>query len=95
MKRISLLMTLCAAASACLAASWETSSLRTPNGGLVRIGMPAPQALQELGASAKRGHGGKSKQKGEVWTWRGGDGLYHITIAGGRVTKIVVTPNRN
>lgn len=94
MKRISLLILLCAATGTSLAASWETSSLRTPNGGLVRVGMPAQEALRELGPTAQRNKG-KSKQKGEVWSWRGDDGLYRISISNGRVAKIVVTPNRD
>ena len=94
MKRISALILLFAATGACLAASWETSALRAPGGGLVRVGMPASQALQELGPTAQRAKGG-SKQKGQVWIWRGDDGLYRISITNGRVTKIVVTPNRD
>lgn len=94
MKRISLLILLSTAASIGLAASWETSSLRTAKGGLVRIGMSAQEALHELGPTAQRGKG-KSKQQGEVWTWRGADGLYRISIANGRVAKIVVTPDRD
>jgi hypothetical protein len=95
MKRISLVLLWYAAAGASLAASWETSVVRTANGGLVRVGMPAQQALHELGPAAQRSRGGKPKHKGEVWTWRGDDGLYHISISQGRVTKIVVTPNRD
>ena len=94
MKRISIFILLCAAAGISLATSWETSSLRTPKGGLVRIGMPAQEALHALGPTAQRSKG-KSKQQGEVWTWRGGDGLYRISISNGRVTNIVVTPNRD
>jgi len=77
------------------AASWETSSLRTAGGGLVRVGMPAEAARRELGPALRPGRNGKAEKKTEVWTVRGSDGQYRITVVHGQVTKIVVTPNRD
>lgn len=82
------------------AASWETTSLRTANGALVRLGMPSEEARKELGqpprarTSAQTSDGKKSGRK-EVLTYRGADGLYTITLSGGQVVKIVVTPKRD
>ena len=92
MKRTFGLFLLVVAINAALAASWETSSLRTASGGLIRVGMPSQEALQELGPSAKTRAGKNSKQ---TLTYRGQDGLYTISLAGGRVVKIVVTPDRD
>jgi hypothetical protein len=77
------------------AASWETSALRTANGGLVRVGMPADAARRELGLSVRNGKRGKSGKKSEVWKYRGSDGHYRITVVRGQVAKIVVTPDRD
>lgn len=77
-----------------LAASWETSSLRTANGGLIRVGMASQEALQELGTAAKT-PGKQTKNSKQTLTYRGEDGLYTISLAGGRVVKIVVTPDRD
>ncbi|MEK7303555.1 MAG: hypothetical protein AAB174_00735, partial [Pseudomonadota bacterium] len=35
--------------SAAFATSWETSSLRAPGGGLIRVGMTRQEVLNELG----------------------------------------------
>ena len=78
-----------------LAASWETSSLRTANGGLIRVGMTSQEALQELGPAAKARAGKQTKNSKQALTYRGEDGLYTISLAGGRVVKIVVTPDRD
>lgn len=82
-----------------LAGSWETASIRTPNGGLVTIGMPAHEALQTLGPTAHRkkesSSGKKSGGKTETWSYRGTDGHYNITVSGGQVRKIVVVPDRD
>jgi hypothetical protein len=77
------------------AASWETTSLRTASGALVRVGMPSEEARKELG-QPPRAHG-ESKKSGrkEMLTYRGADGLYTITLSGGQVAKIVVTPKRD
>ena len=89
-------------ASAAFAASWETSALRAPSGGLIRIGMTRQEVLKELG-QPQRTHasthntaaGGKSAKKGSSLTYRGDDGLYTITFSGERVARIVVTPKRD
>ena len=77
------------------AASWETSSVRTSNGGLVRVGMPSQEALQELGPAANARTSKKGTNSKQTLTYRGADGLYTISLAGGRVVKIVVTPDRD
>ena len=83
-----------------LAASWETTSLRTPSGALVRLGMSSEEARKELGqpsrahTAAQKTDGKKSRKK-EVLTYRGEDGLYAVTLSGGEVVKIVVTPKRD
>lgn len=94
---IALLLLLAAQAAA--AGSWETSSIRTPAGGLVTVGMPAHEALQTLGPTAHRtknsSSGKKSGGKTETWSYRGTDGRYSITVSGGQVRKIVVVPDRD
>jgi hypothetical protein len=92
-----LIATLAMAASH--ASSWETTSLRTAGGGLVRVGMPSEEARRELGQPASKNAAtqtsdGKKNTRKEVLTYRGEDGVYSITLAGGQVTKIVVTPKR-
>jgi hypothetical protein len=77
-----------------LAASWDTTAFRTPTGGLVRVGMTAAEARHELGPASPR-QSGKSKKNAEVWSIRGSDGLYTITISGGQVRKITVAPDRD
>lgn len=77
------------------AASWETTSLRTASGGLIRVGMTSQEALQELGPSTKKRAGKQTKNSKQTLTYRGEDGLYTITLAGGRVVRIVVTPDRD
>ena len=83
------------------AASWETTSLRTASGALVRLGMSSEEARKELSqpprarTAAQGGDTKKSGKKKEVLTYRGEDGLYTVTLSGGQVTKIVVTPRRD
>ncbi len=99
------------------AASWETTSLRTASGALVRLGMPSEEARKELGQPRRArtsaqgdvqgrtsaaggrmpGAAGDAKKSGrkEVLTYRGEDGLYAITLSGGQVVRIVVTPKRD
>jgi len=90
-----------ALASAGQAASWETTSLRTANGALVRLGMPSEEARKELGqaprarTSTQASDGKKGGRKKEVLTYHGEDGLYTVTLSGGQVVKIVVTPKRD
>jgi hypothetical protein len=83
---------------AAFATSWETSAMRAPGGGLIRVGMTRQEVLKELG-QPQRTHntaaGGKSGKKGGSLSYRGDDGLYTITFSGERVTKIVVTPHRD
>jgi len=83
------------AASNVFAASWETSAMRTPGGGLVRTGMTRQEALKELGSPQHTTARGKSGKKSSSLTYRADDGLYTITFTGERVSKIVVTPNRD
>jgi len=81
-----------------VAGSWETSSIRTPSGGLVTVGMPAHEALQTLGPTEQRRKGGSSGRKSgktETWSYRGSDGRYSVTVSGGQVRKIVVVPDRD
>ena len=83
-------------AFAAVASSWETTALRTSKGGLIRVGMPSQEALKELGHSPHNTDGGvKKNKKNEVLTYRGADGLYTISLSGGRVVKIMVTPDRD
>ena len=84
------------------ATSWETTTMRAPGGGLVRIGMTRQEVLNELGQPqrthvAKRNtvRDGTSGKKNSSFTYRGDDGLYTITFSGDRVVKIVVTPKRD
>lgn len=82
------------------AASWETTAMRTASGALVRLGMPGEEARKELGqpsrarTTAQNADGKKSRKK-EVLNYRGEDGLYAVTLSGGEVVKIVVTPKRD
>jgi len=78
-----------------LASSWDTTAFRTPSGGLVRVGMSVAEARRELGSAATPYKSGKSKKNTEVWTVRGSDGHYTITISGGQVRKITVAPDRD
>lgn len=85
---------------AAFAASWETSSVRTATGGLIRVGMSSQEVHQELShpqnkASATGARPGKVGKSKEVVIYRAEDGLYSISLAGGRVVKIVVTPARD
>jgi len=88
--------------STAFAASWETSAMRAPGGGLIRIGMTRQEVLKELD-QPQRTHasthntaaGGKSGKKSGSLTYRGDDGLYNIMFSGERVVRIVVTPNRD
>lgn len=86
---------------AAFATSWETTSIRAPGGGLIRIGMTRQEVLKELGQPRERGwpnktvSSGKSGRKGSSLTYRGDDGLYTISFSGEQVVKIVVTPNRD
>jgi hypothetical protein len=87
-----------AMASTIFAASWETSAMRTPGGGLVRTGMTRQEVLKELGtrdATQNTAARGKSGKKGGSLTYRTDDGLYTITFSGERVSRIVVTPKRD
>jgi hypothetical protein len=89
-------------ATAAVAASWETSAMRAPGGGLIHIGMSRQEVLKELGqplgtraAGRHAASGGKAGTKGSAWTYRGADGLYTLTFSGEQVVKIMVTPDRD
>ena len=89
-------------AGAASATSWETSTMRAPGGGLVRVGMSRQEVLKELGQPLRtravaRGtaSGGKSGRQHSAWTYRGSDGLYAITFSGETVVRIEVTPDRD
>ncbi len=80
---------------AALAGSWETSSLRAPGGGLVRLGMTRQEVIQELGGLRQtEGKRGKSSARSGRWVYRGTDGVYTLTFSGDRLSRIDVTPNR-
>ena len=88
--------------SAAFATSWETSTMRAPGGGLIRIGMTRQEVLNELGqpqrapaSTHNTAAGGKSGKKTSSSTYRADDGLYTITFSGERVVRIVVTPKRD
>jgi hypothetical protein len=88
--------------STAFAASWETSAMRAPGGGLVRIGMTRLEVLKELGepqrtrvSTHNTAASGKSGKKGGSLTYRGEDGLYNIMFSNERVVRIVVTPKRD
>jgi len=78
-----------------IAVAWETTSFRTPTGGLVRVGMTASEALHELGPEARPRKPTKSRNREQVWTVKTGDGRYAVTVSGGAVRKIEVTPDRD
>jgi hypothetical protein len=94
-------MVLLLAAGDTLAASWDTSSFRTPNGQLVTRGMSMSEVLRDAGEPVNRvkvsegvSIDGKVGESVELWTYRGSDGLYDVTFQGTQVTKISVTPKR-
>jgi hypothetical protein len=98
MKRFTLVLCSLVFSAAC-AAAWETSSFRASNGGLVRLGMTKAEVRRDAGAPLDRAKGAKtknesSKRPGDVWTYRGNDGVYSIKFSGGRVEKITVAPHR-
>ncbi len=103
MKRMCSLVLALSVAGAALAGSWETSSMRTPGGGLIVTGMTSQEVRQELGpplrthSSSTRHSGshGKIPKGSETWTYRGLDGMYAITFSGGKVFRIEVTPGRD
>jgi hypothetical protein len=76
--------------------------MRTPGGGLIRIGMTRQEVLKELGPpprerslTQKTASRGKSGRKSSSFTYQGDDGLYTISFSGEQVVKIVVTPKRD
>jgi hypothetical protein len=91
-----------ALASACaVAATWETSAFRTSSGKLVTPGMSMTEVLRDAGEPVRRTKvsegisiDGRIGESVEVWTYRGGDGLYDVTFRGTTVIKIEVTPDR-
>jgi hypothetical protein len=102
MARLSIAVIVLALASAqVLAASWETSSFRTASGKLVTRGMTMSEVLRDAGEPVSRTRlsegistDGRAGEAIEVWTFRGGDGLYDVTFKGTKVNKIEVTADR-
>lgn len=93
---------LCLIPSIALASSWETSSFRTANGQLVRLGMTKAEVRRDAGAPLEKGKLAHPKRKvsstgkrgGEVWIYKGSDGVYTISFIKDRVAKIDVSPFR-
>ena len=89
-------------ASACaLAAAWETSAFRAASGKLITPGMSMTEVLRDAGEPLRRTQvsqgvsvDGRIGETIEVWTYRGGDGIYDLTFRGTKVIKIEVTPDR-
>jgi hypothetical protein len=82
------------------AASWETSTFRTPGGGLIRVGTSADDVRREMGPPlhqrAVRSSGQKRGGRGEEnWTYRGNDGYYTLKLKAGKVTRINVQADRD
>jgi hypothetical protein len=81
------------------AAGWETSAMRTPGGGLIRVGTSAEEVRKEMGAPLHQGAVRTSGQKRggrEVsWTYRGNDGFYTLRLQAGKVTRINVRADRD
>jgi hypothetical protein len=84
-----------------VAGSWETQSYRLPGGELVRAGMTATEVARQAGepqtkrvVSTGIGVAGEVGPIVEVWTYRGSDGYYDLTLTGDKVTRIEVTPFR-
>lgn len=89
------------ASAGVLAAAWETSAFRTASGKLVTPGMSMTEVLRDAGEPMRRtkvSEGvsveGRIGETLEVWTYRGGDGLYDLTFRGTKVIKIEVVPDR-
>ena len=81
------------------AASWETSAMRTPRGGLIQIGTSAEEVRKEMGSplhqNGTRSQGQKRGGREESWTYRGNDGFYTLHLRAGRVTRINVRADRD
>jgi hypothetical protein len=81
------------------AASWETSAMRTPGGGLIRVGTSAEDVRKEMGPplhhGAVRSGSQKRGRKEESWTYRGNDGFYTLRLQAGKVTRINVQADRD
>lgn len=95
-------MLFCLICSSAAIASWETSSFRTSNGQLVRLGMTKAEVRRDAGApldrpkaaSGKTERSAATKKRGDVWIYKGGDGVYSIFFSADRVAKIEVAPFR-
>jgi len=99
MRTLPLFLAILFSATSALAASWETRVMRTPGGGLIRIGTSVEDVRKELGSPlhqrTSREAGQKRGGRGENWTYRGNDGYYTLQIQGGRVTRINVRADRD
>ena len=101
MKRYVFSAVFCLVASAAFAGTWETSGFRTANGQLVRVGMTKAEVRVDAGAPTDKGKtqvknssGSGKRGGGEVWTYRGSDGIYSVSFIGDRVARIEVAPFR-
>jgi hypothetical protein len=102
MKRFAVTVIFCLISNTALAGSWETSSFRTANGQLVRIGMTKAEVRRDAGVPLDKGKATrvkddgptKHREKGEVWTYKGSDGIYSIRFNGDKVAKIEVAAFR-
>ena len=99
-RRLVLFPALCLVFAA-IAGSWETSGFRSANGKLIVPGMQKSEVRRDAGKpldgkelTAVEKSSRKNKKQGEVWTYRGSDGIYSLTFAGDKLYKIEVTPNR-
>jgi hypothetical protein len=98
-KRYLIPVVFCLIATAASANTWETSSFRTNNGQMVRVGMTKAEVRRDAGAPLDKEKAGRAKDdkrrdKGEVWTYKGNDGIYSIRFSGDKVASIDVAPFR-
>jgi hypothetical protein len=91
-----------------VAAGWQTSTFRTVDGSLVRVGMSKTDVQREAGEPLNLGQPRKQKsarrtgtekktgkrRDGEAWTYRGIDGFYIVRFSGETVSRIDVKPDR-
>ncbi|HKQ30712.1 MAG TPA: hypothetical protein VJS66_05445, partial [Burkholderiales bacterium] len=76
MKRHVISVVFCLATGVVCAGTWETSSFRTANGQLVRIGMTKNEVRRDAGAPQGKNDAARNKnsdsptgkRRGEVWT---------------------------
>jgi hypothetical protein len=103
MKHFVVTVLFCLVSNTVFAGSWETSSFRTASGQLVRIGMTKAEVRRDAGAPldkdkatrVKHDGSAKRREKGEVWTYKGSDGIYSVRFNGDKVATIEVAPFRD